>query len=317
MKNKKLHQLYTAITKAADSGRTLVVTISTATPDRSKDIVVPTGMVYDNYMKNPVVMLGHDYYGHPTPIAKCLEIKVSDTGVTAMVQFPDEGISADSDLVYSLAKDGYMNAWSIGFLGLEYENNELGGRTFTKWELYEFSAVAIPDNPEALTVLRGKGFDVEALKTSGIVDTKKDADNPTDPGYTDDTKIVDLTVKQLKNLIDECLDAEELEEDAAEDAADGGTDEGSEDEGKAGKVDVTKSGRTISAKHQEVLTKAVDHIGASMDLVKQVLDTVATDDGQDDGKSMPQGLIKRLHRELVKSDQQIGFTLRLLKQAKN
>jgi len=39
--------------------RRLIVTISTANSDRSADVVVPQGMVQDNYNRNPVVAAFH------------------------------------------------------------------------------------------------------------------------------------------------------------------------------------------------------------------------------------------------------------------
>jgi hypothetical protein len=44
-----------------------------------------------------------------------------------------------------------------------YEVNDEGGYDFKEWELFEFSSVPVPDNPEALTVLRSKGINVDAV----------------------------------------------------------------------------------------------------------------------------------------------------------
>src|SRR5258706_6683281 len=68
-----------------DVKRVLIVRISTSTPDRSKDTVQPAGMVYDNFIKNPVILFAHKY--DTKPIAKCVSLTVDKAGVTATVEF--------------------------------------------------------------------------------------------------------------------------------------------------------------------------------------------------------------------------------------
>ena len=173
--------------KFLDDSRSLLVKISTGTPDRSKDIVVPDGVILTNYLKNPVVALAHKYDG--LAIAKTEEIKVVDNGILAKVTFPDREIYPLADTVYELYKGGFMSAWSIGFMPLEVQDIDGGGRQFNKWELLEYSAVLVPDNPEALTLLRSKGFKTEEIEKlmgdkgnedKGVIPFK---DTPTaDPG---------------------------------------------------------------------------------------------------------------------------------------
>lgn len=156
----KIRQTFKDVTtKQSDDDRTLVVTISTKNEDRSKDVVYPDGADLTNYLKNPVVALNHNYQG--LPIAKTEQIEIKEDRIMARVKFPKPGIHALSDTVYELYKDGFLNAWSIGFIPKEYEPNEQGGNDFTKWELLEYSAVLVPDNPEALTMLRSKGYDLD------------------------------------------------------------------------------------------------------------------------------------------------------------
>ncbi len=198
-------------TKVADSEpRTLVVKISTPTPDRSKDTVQPDGMNADNFLKNPVVMFAHNYAD--MPIAKCTGLKVQDTGILATVQFPDEGVYDKADTIYTMYKEGFLSAWSIGFMPVDYEENEQGGYNFKSWELFEFSSVPVPDNPEALTVMRSKGINVDAV----LEDHKENADEQTEDEpaeddetepYTDDTKVTDLTVGDLKDIFEDVLES--------------------------------------------------------------------------------------------------------------
>ncbi len=225
LRKQKIFKNFTAVeTKVADgTPRTLVVKISTPTPDRSKDTVQPSGMVADNFLKNPVVMFAHNYAD--MPIAKCSGLKVQDTGILATVQFPDEGVYEKADTIYTMYKEGFLNAWSIGFMPLDYDENEQGGYNFKSWELFEFSSVPVPDNPEALTIMRSKGINVDAVlekkeDTSGEPkedepvneEPAKAADDEAEP-YTDDTKITDLTVGDLKDIFEDVLESGDDDDD--------------------------------------------------------------------------------------------------------
>lgn len=150
-------------TKVADGeDRTLVVKISTSTPDRSRDIVRPEGVQLDNYVKNPVVAFGHNYSG--LSIGKTVDIQKVTEGIIAKVEFTPKGVYPLADQLYEMYKGGFMNAWSIGFIPKKWVDKEDGGRDFQEWELLEYSAVLVPDNPEALTLLRSKGVDVKPLE---------------------------------------------------------------------------------------------------------------------------------------------------------
>lgn len=159
----KLYKTVHAIeTKEVDAQtRTLIVKISTSDVDRSGDIVVPKGVILDNYLTNPVVAAFHRY--NEPAIAKTLEIKVADDFILAKLEFVPEGKYPLADILYEQYKGGFMNAWSIGFRPMEYEEIPNGGYKFLKWELFEYSAVLVPDNQNALTVMRSKGISDEDI----------------------------------------------------------------------------------------------------------------------------------------------------------
>lgn len=183
----KVFKSYTGEAKSSGEDRRLIVKISTSTPDRSNDVVIPQGVVLDNYLKNPVVALMHNY--HDLPIAKAENVTIAEDSIYADVVFPDEGIHSVSDTVYKLIKGGFMNAWSIGFAPVESEPNADGGTTFKKWELWEFSAVLVPDNPEALTVLRSKGVDFSDVeKKSEAVDSVAGLEHQDEDALVEDVK---------------------------------------------------------------------------------------------------------------------------------
>ncbi len=129
------------------STRTMVVTISTRARDRAGDVVEPKGVRLERYLKNPVVLWAHDY--SQRPLAKSLWIRVKDGSVVAKPRFHDSTDLARE--VFQLYAEGYLNAWSIGFIPEDWKEQGEGFR-ITKWDLLEYSAVPIPANPEALTL---------------------------------------------------------------------------------------------------------------------------------------------------------------------
>ena len=168
---KLVRKEYITETKATKD-RTMTVRISTSSPDRSKDVVVPSGAMLDNYMRNPVVALSHKY--DELAIAKTESINITDDGIIATLRFPDKGVYSVADTVYELYKEGFMNAWSIGFIPTEVTDLEGGGRQFDQWELLEYSAVLVPDNPQALTLIRSKSIDTKEFEdvVSGKLEVK-------------------------------------------------------------------------------------------------------------------------------------------------
>lgn len=140
----------------ASDDRTATFIITTGTPDREQDIVVPKGISIEHYLKNKVVLWGHDQT--ILPIGKCIEIQPTDNGWQAIVEFAPAEANPMAEQVYQLVKGGFLSAVSIGFIPLELELNDLGGYTITKSELFEFSIVNVPANPEALIIEEHKSI---------------------------------------------------------------------------------------------------------------------------------------------------------------
>src|ERR1041385_4435492 len=158
----KIYKTFDSEIKVSDdTKRTLVVAISTPNADRSDDTMNMKGMQYDNFIKNPVVLFAHKY--DSKPIAKCLSLQITDKAAIATVEFTPKGMYDEADTIYEMYKQGFLNAWSIGFKPLDYDVNKGGGYDFKSWELFEFSSVPVPDNPEALTIMRSKGINVDKV----------------------------------------------------------------------------------------------------------------------------------------------------------
>ena len=154
--------------------KSVVSYINTATKDRDNEVIDPQGAILKNYRKNPVVPYGHDYRG--LPVGKNIWVKKDKNGLIAKTVFLKHPFANDVGYCYTEDVAGTgpaMKAWSIGFIPLKWETPDLekpeGGhkvdqadtrvrRTYKKWELVEYSAVMVPSNPEALTVMVEKGL---------------------------------------------------------------------------------------------------------------------------------------------------------------
>ena len=146
--------------------RSVQFTISKEVVDRDDDILRAGGVDFTNYMKNPVFLSFHN--SREFPLGKVTKFWVEGNEVKAIVYFPTlDELSTDPtqasekaklvDFTYHCYKTGMLNAVSVGFIPLEYEETQTGF-DIIKWELLEFSAVAVPANQDAIA---------EAVKSFG------------------------------------------------------------------------------------------------------------------------------------------------------
>ena len=146
--------------------RCVQFTISKEVEDRDGDILRANGVDFTNYMKNPVFLSFHN--SREFPLGKVTKFWVEGNSVKAIVYFPTlEELSSNPeqasekaklvDFTYHCYKTGMLNAVSVGFIPLEWVETE-NGFDIQKWELLEFSAVAVPANQDAIA---------EAVKSFG------------------------------------------------------------------------------------------------------------------------------------------------------
>jgi HK97 family phage prohead protease len=156
----------------ADSGlgeRQIKVVVSTPTPDRVRDIVVPEGGDFGNYQRNPIVLRQHD----PSKPVGTAVVEVKSGRVEALITFAPVGASAVADETCALCKSGVLSTVSAGFSVLDEEPIKGGGFRIKKWELLEISIVTIPANPDAVTIERSASpsFKVGASRAFDIANS--------------------------------------------------------------------------------------------------------------------------------------------------
>ena len=138
--------------------RSVQFTISKEVVDRDGDILRASGVDFSNYMKNPVFLSFHN--SREFPLGKVTKFWVEGNEVKAIVYFPTlEELSSNPeqasekaklvDFTYHCYKTGMLNAVSVGFIPIEWIETD-NGYDILKWELLEFSAVAVPANQDAI-----------------------------------------------------------------------------------------------------------------------------------------------------------------------
>lgn len=124
---------------------------STPTADRDRDRVMTRGLELGNFLKNPVLMFGHNYQEPWALIGKVADFQIDDSGFRIQPEFREPAYDSDPmHVIKALWEAGYLKAASIGFNPMEGKPNEIGGMDITKAELLEVSIVPIPANQEAL-----------------------------------------------------------------------------------------------------------------------------------------------------------------------
>ena len=88
--------------------RTATFIITTGTPDTSDDVVVPDGVNFDYFDRNPVVLWQHNR--DELPLGKCISHKQISNGHIATVQFATADMNPKSEQVFRLIKEGFLSA---------------------------------------------------------------------------------------------------------------------------------------------------------------------------------------------------------------
>jgi HK97 family phage prohead protease len=150
----------------ATDDHTITFTASDATLDRYDEIIMASGWKLESYRRNPVFQADH-YYSIEATIGRALETTVVEGKLRQVIQFA-VGLNPMADFAYKMYRAGFLNAVSVGFIPLRWENgSEQSGfrRRYLEQELLELSAVAIPANPNALQDALDEGAIDKSLLT--------------------------------------------------------------------------------------------------------------------------------------------------------
>jgi hypothetical protein len=163
---------------------------SDETLDRYDEVISAAGWRLENYRRNPVFQNSHQYGDIIFTLGKALVTEVRSVASVRSVLFQRIQFATDVNpmarIAYGLYKGGFLNAVSVGFVPLRWEDlparsaecgvrsegpsvhsalrtpqSALPRRRYLEQELLEVSSVAVPANPNAL-VLGLKSGAIEA-----------------------------------------------------------------------------------------------------------------------------------------------------------
>ena len=144
------------VEKAPGAGAVLDFVASTDALDRFGEIISPAGWRLESYRENPVFQNAHQYGDIIFTLGKALVTEVREVaGRPALFQRVEFAVEVNplARVAYGLYQGGFLNAVSVGFIPLRWENGTAESgfhRRYLEQELLEVSAVPIPANPQAL-----------------------------------------------------------------------------------------------------------------------------------------------------------------------
>lgn len=153
MKEKRYSPQYLkAVTVDRENYRIRFV-LSSGVVDRHGEVIEQKGWRLENYIKNPVVLWGHDQ--SKFPIGK-MENITNDGQLEGDVVFAYKE-NPDAQIAFELCAGGFLSSGSVGFMNLKWMYDETTDTlTLLENELYEFSIVNVPANPQALAKAIGE-----------------------------------------------------------------------------------------------------------------------------------------------------------------
>lgn len=147
-----LRSLLSVEAKAVEGEAAILnITASDATLDRYDEVIEASGWELKDYLRNPVIVNSHQYCDIAFCMGKALKTEVKDGRLRQEILFAVD-INPVARMCYQLYKEKFLNAFSVGFVPVEWVNGNGTGyaRKYTKQQLLENSAVIVPANPNAL-----------------------------------------------------------------------------------------------------------------------------------------------------------------------
>jgi len=201
-------------TKEVKKGRRFRVVASTEDSDRSWEIIKANWWDYKNFMKNPVIIANH-IYKIENIVGKATSLYVMDN------QLIIEWVFSEANPLWKLLADLY-DEWMVKTVSVWFipkSRDESNKRIITSAELLELSFVAVPCNPNALSLdqkaLLEENWMLEKKEESPSFSGTKKSENSSDS--TDDNidnswensisnKEILNTLNDIKSLLEILVD---------------------------------------------------------------------------------------------------------------
>jgi hypothetical protein len=290
------------ITEINEDERSFMAVASDNSTDRHGERIEQEGWDLENFIKNPVVPWGHDYYN--PPVATAVEVGLKDGKLMFKPKFATvEELSTDPsnpsdwakfvDTIYNMYKGGYLRAFSVGFIP-----TEMDGDTFKKQELLEISAVTVPSNPNALALAYKEGVIDESERKILIKTYEAQIKGLTELGKVKNNDSQEIDMEEVKTLI----------EAAVKELKDAFTEEVAELKSKVEEVE-TKLADIAETKDADDVTDTTDDV-TDPDEAEENSDNSdedVTDEG-DDSKELSDEEAEKMLKQLTEEeiDKQLG-----------
>lgn len=155
---------------AGDAGKPLTIVAATAGRKADGLNLLMDGADLERFNANPVVGYGHSYWGRDgLPIGRSDKTWIDGDALKMDIGFDQADEFATT--VERKYRDGYMNAFSIGFDVHDIADDG----TVNAWELYEVSAVPLPMDPNAI-VTDGRDGQLAVIRALGLDQRGPDAE---------------------------------------------------------------------------------------------------------------------------------------------
>ena len=181
---------------------TLDFTSSDATLDRYGEIISPTGWNLETYRRNPVFQNSHQYGNIIFTLGKAVLTEVRGTSLFQRIQFAVDA-NPMAKIAHALYAGGFLKAVSVGFIPIKWEDGTAQTpyrRKYMEQELLEVSAVAIPANPNALTMALKSGA-IEKSDLQSTLEILRQAVSPAPSTSAPDLLALLRSIRnQLKHL---------------------------------------------------------------------------------------------------------------------
>lgn len=147
-----------------------VAVASSGIVDRYGEVVDPNSWKLKNFLENPVFLWGHNIQEYKPPIGAVEKLWFENDKLMFRARFDLEDEFAHK--IWRKFDQGFLNAFSVGFQAHDWEVDKKNVVHYTKSELLEISAVAVPANPEALAKMKKEGLET---KTWSEIRSKNDS----------------------------------------------------------------------------------------------------------------------------------------------
>jgi hypothetical protein len=165
-----LYKIFPITKQTSEDENTAIAVISTDSVDRDREVLLPKGMLFENWLKRPTVTWAHNYGAFP--IGKGYWIKAGRKAIKAKWEWAPTAFAQEARLLW---ENDFLGAASVGFDPLEppraltpaeiQKRPEWANarRVYPLWDLLEFAVVPVPSNPDARKrAIKAKGLELSS-----------------------------------------------------------------------------------------------------------------------------------------------------------